>query len=129
MSVIIGQLLAIQSNMIMTVKPLCDCYFSSRLQAPYGHQILGGSSASEGDGSCSGVFGGGVPLCGGDHGEDGGHVPGAGGAVRAGEGHHAHGQGARTGLLQSGATMNEEYARVLLGNYLFVVELINWSFI
>ena len=27
------------------------------------------------------------------------------------------------------ATMNEEYARVLLGNYLFVVELINWSFI
>ena len=129
MSVIIGQLLAIQSNMIMTVKPLCDCYFSSRLQATHGHQVLRGSSASEGYGSCVGGGDRRVPLGGGEHGEDGGHVPGAGGAVRAGEGDHAHGQGARTGLLQSGAAMNEENARILLGNYLFVVELINWSFI
>ena len=92
-------------------------------QATDGHQISGWAGAAAEVNGRNGR--GGVSVGGGDDGEDAGHVQGAGGAVRAGEGHHAHGQGTRPGVLESGAALRWH----VLGNYLFDVELINSGFL
>ena len=98
-------------------------------QATHGHQVGAGAAAEGGCGGGGGAVGRGIV------GEDAGtlwiiqnaeydeieslnlyagHVPGAGGAVRAGEGHHAHGQGARARVFQPWAALIDEEAGVSL---------------